>query len=54
MFKHAHKEVKYPYGVEKYDYYLRNVDGKLMVIECFYENANEAAPYYIKQIAKLN
>ena len=54
MFKHAHKEVKYPYGVEKYDYYLRNVDGKLMVIECFYENSNEAAPYYIKQIAKLN
>ena len=54
MFKHAHKDVKYPYGVEKYDYYLRNVDGKLMVIECFYENANEAAPYYIKQIAKLN
>ena len=54
MFKHAHREVSYPYGVEKYDYYLRNVDGKLMVIECFYENANESAPYYIKQISKLN
>ena len=54
MYKHSHKEVKYPYGVEKYDYYLRNVDGKLMVIECFYENENESAPGYIKRIAKLN
>ena len=54
MFKHAHKEVNYPYGIEKYDYYLRNVDGKLMVIECFYEKENESAPYYIQKIAKLN
>ena len=54
MYKHAHKDVKYPYGVEKYDYYLRNIDGKLMVIECFYEQDNESAPYYLKQISKLN
>ena len=54
VFKHAHKDVRYPYGVEKYDYYLRNIDGKLMVIECYYEQENEDAPHYLKQFVKVN
>ena len=40
-YKHVSLDVPYPYGTEKYDYYLRNIDGKLMVIELYWEEGRE-------------
>lgn len=54
VYRYIQEAVDYPYGVEYYDYYLRNVDGKLMVIECFHENDDDIAPTYIEQFERYN
>ena len=54
VYKYVQDAVEYPYGIEYYDYYLRNVDGKLMVIECFHEKTTDMAPTYIEKIERLN
>ena len=51
-FKHVSQDVEYPYGVEKYDYYLRNVDGKLMVIELYWEEGHDICKDYIEKFEK--
>lgn len=51
-FKHVRQEVKYPYGVELYDYYLRVIDGKLMVIETYTEEGQEISQSYIDKFVK--
>lgn len=52
-YKHVRKEVEYPFGMEYFNYYLRDVDGKLMVIECFSENdENGIATTYIDKFVK--
>lgn len=51
-FKHVLNDVKFPFGVEHYDYYLREIDGKLMVIECFYDRDDAIAPTYIDKFTK--
>lgn len=52
IFKHVRNEVKYPYGVELYDYYLRAIDGKLMVIETYTEEGQEISQSYIDKFVK--
>lgn len=52
FYKHVSLDVPYPYGVEKYEYYLRNVDGKLMVIELFYEDGKETSRQFIEKFEK--
>lgn len=54
VYRYVQEAVEYPYGIEYYDYYLRNVDGKLMVIECFHEDEDEIAPTYIEQFERYN
>ena len=54
VYKHVTLDEKYPYGVLIYDYYLRNVDNKLMVIECFHEKSDDVAPTYISKFVKVN
>lgn len=49
-YKHVSLDVPYPYGVEKYNYYLRNIDGKLMVIETFHEDNYDISRKYIDLI----
>lgn len=51
-FKHVLNDVKFPFGVEHYDYYLREIDGKLMVIECFYDRDDAIAPTYIDKFVQ--
>lgn len=53
VYKHVYLEVPYPYGIEKYDYYLRNVDGKLMVIELYYEDGRDTSKDYVEKIERL-
>lgn len=52
VYKHVTYKEPYPYGTLIYDYYLRNVDNKLMVIECFHEKEGEIAPNYISRFTK--
>ena len=52
VYKHVTYKEPYPYGTLIYDYYLRNVDNKLMVIECFHEKEGEIAPNYISKFTK--
>lgn len=52
VYKHVTYKEPYPYGTLIYDYYLRNIDNKLMVIECFHEKENEIAPTYISKFTK--
>lgn len=54
VYKHVSLEVPYPFGVEKYDYYLRNIDGKLMVIEVFYEKDDDKSKQYIEEFTKVS
>lgn len=54
IYRYVQEAVEYPYGEEYYDYYLRNVDGKLMVIQCFHENDDDLAPTYIDQFERYN
>ncbi|MCQ2609535.1 MAG: hypothetical protein MJ151_01920 [Lachnospiraceae bacterium] len=54
VYRYIQEAIEYPYGTEYYDYYLRNVDGKLMVIECFHENEGDKAPTFIEKIEKYN
>lgn len=52
-YRHVYREEQYPFGVDYYNYYLRDVDGKLMVIECFCENdENGIASNYIDRFMK--
>jgi hypothetical protein len=48
-YKHVALDVKYPYGIEKYNYYLRVIDGKLMVIETYHEDGYEICRDYIEE-----
>lgn len=52
IYKHVTYEEPYPYGKLYYDYYLRNVDNKLMVIEIFHEKDNDTALKYLSQFSK--
>lgn len=52
VYKHVTYKEPYPYGTLIYDYYLRNIDNKLMVIECFHEKEGEIAPNYISRFTK--
>lgn len=52
-YKHVRQEVEYPYGVELYDYYLRAIDGKLMVIETFTEEGKDISQGYIERFEKV-
>ena len=47
IYKHVSQDVQYPYGVEKYNYYLRVIDGKLMVIETYHEDKYQISRKYI-------
>lgn len=47
IYKHVALDVPFPYGVERYNYYLRNIDGKLMVIETFHEDKYNISRKYI-------
>ena len=49
VFKHTSKDVPYPYGVETYNYYLREIDQKLMVIETFHEGKYDTCRKYIDE-----
>lgn len=49
IYKHVDLDVQYPYGVEKYNYYFRVVDGKLMVIETYHEDGYDKCRKYIDQ-----
>ena len=49
VYKHVSLDVPYPYGIEKYNYYFRNVDGKLMVIETFHEDKYDKCRKYIER-----
>lgn len=51
-YKHVSEDVQYPYGIEKYDYYLRDVDGKLMIIELYWEDKHDICKKYIEKFAK--
>lgn len=51
-FKHVSLDVPYPYGVEKYNYYFRVIDGKLMVIETYHEDKYNICRKYIDQFEK--
>lgn len=51
-YKHVTDDVPYPYGIEKYEYYLRNIDGKLMVIELFYEDGKDISKKYIEEFER--
>ncbi len=53
-YKHVSLDVPYPYGVEKYNYYFRNVDGKLMVIETYHEDNYDICRKYIDKFVKAN
>lgn len=46
-YKHVALDVQYPYGIEKYNYYLRVIDGKLMVIETYHEDKYQISRKYI-------
>lgn len=53
QYKHVQKKQQFPYGIDYYDYYLRDVDGKLMVIECFSESSEDSiAKSYIEKFIK--
>lgn len=52
-YKHVSLDVPYPYGVEKYEYYFRNIDGKLMVIELYYEEDRDICKKYIDKIQRI-
>ena len=52
-FKHVTLDVPYPYGVEKYNYYFRNIDGKLMVIETYNEDKYDKCRKYIERFEKV-
>lgn len=47
IYKHVSQDVEYPYGIEKYNYYLRVIDGKLMVIETYHEDKYQISRKYI-------
>ena len=47
IYKHVSLDVPYPYGVEKYNYYFRAIDGKLMVIETYHEDKYQKCRKYI-------
>ena len=47
IYKHVSLDVPYPYGIEKYNYYLRVIDGKLMVIETYHEDKYQKCRKYI-------
>ena len=47
IYKHVALDVQYPYGIEKYNYYLRVIDGKLMVIETYHEDNYDISRKYI-------
>ena len=49
VYKHVAKDVPYPYGVEIYNYYLREIDQKLMVIETFHEERYDKCRDYIDE-----
>ena len=49
IYKHVVKDVPYPYGVETYNYYLREIDQKLMVIETFHEDKWDKCRKYIDE-----
>ena len=53
VYKHVTDFVSYPFGTLIYDYYLRNVDGNLMIIECFHEKESDLAPTYINKFTKV-
>ncbi|MBO6118867.1 MAG: hypothetical protein J6P02_00140 [Lachnospiraceae bacterium] len=53
IYKHVALDVKYPYGVEKYNYYLRVIDGKLMVIETYHEDGYDKCRDYIEKFAAV-
>lgn len=48
-YKHVSLDVPYPYGTERYNYYFRNIDGKLMVIETFHEDKYDKCRKYIEK-----
>lgn len=48
-YRHVSLDVPYPYGVEKYNYYLRVIDGKLMVIETYHEDKYNKCRRYIEE-----
>lgn len=52
VYKHVDLDVPYPYGIEKYNYYFRNIDGKLMVIETFHEDNYDISRKYIDMFEK--
>lgn len=54
IYKHAQYSEPYPYGTLYYDYYLRNVDNKLMVIEVFHEKDTDIALKYLDKFSKKN
>lgn len=49
VFKHTYRDVPYPYGIERYNYYLREIDQKLMVIETFHEDGYDICRKYIDE-----
>ena len=48
IYKHVSLDVPYPYGIEKYNYYFRVIDGKLMVIETYHEDKYDKCRKYIE------
>ncbi len=52
IYKHVSLDVPYPYGVEKYNYYFRVIDGKLMVIETYHEDKYQRCRKYIDAFEK--
>lgn len=53
VYKHVELDVQYPYGVEKYNYYFRVIDGKLMVIETYHEDGRDISRRYIDQFSTI-
>lgn len=51
-YKHVALDVEFPYGIERYNYYLRDVDGKLMVIETYHEDGREICREYLDEFEK--
>ena len=49
VYKHVALDVPYPYGIEKYNYYFRIIDGRLMVIETYHEDKYQICRKYIDE-----
>ncbi|MDO5564498.1 MAG: hypothetical protein Q4F88_04645 [Eubacteriales bacterium] len=52
-YKHIALVEPNPYGVDIHEFYLRDLGGKLMVVDCFYTNATDLSPYCLLTMAPL-